>query len=141
MLLVDSYRLRMENEYALEQETNNDSLYSGDGAPAAIRGLQKFLTLLEKRHRNLLPAWWKAESRGECEALAMDSSQWVDLTCAVEKSDIIKHYKDSTMPMQLQMFAATVYDRGILGQSSDAMLEVMMKSEMGELVTSLVDFK
>jgi hypothetical protein len=106
-----------------------------------MRGLQKFLTRLEERHINLLPAWWKAESRKGCETLAMDSSQWADLTCVVEKADIIKHYKDSTMAMQLRMFAATVYGRGIMGQSSDAMLGVMMKREIGELVTSLMGFE
>jgi len=131
----------MEDEYAFEQHNNNDSLYSGDGAPAAIRGLQNFLTLLETRHHNLLPAWWTAESRKECETLAMDSSQWADLARAVEKSDITKHYKDSNMPMQLRMFATTIYGRGIMGQSSDAMLGIMMKSEAGEMITSGMEFR
>jgi len=39
------------------------------------------------------------------------------------------------------MFAATVYGRGIMGQSSNAMLGVMMKSETEGLVTSLIGFE
>jgi len=45
------------------------------------------------------------------------------------------------MLIQLRMFAATVYGRGIIGQSSNAMLEIIIQTETGELTRSHIGFK
>jgi splicing suppressor protein 51 len=138
-LLIDTYRMRMEDEYSIEQDNNSDSLYSGGGTKAAIRGLGKFLIRAENKHHSLLPEWWTEQSRKECEALAKDTSQWADISCCVEKSDIIEHYKDPLMPMQLRMFAEQIYDRPLMGQSGDLMRKRMMMGEAGTTVASHID--
>ena len=135
-LLIDTYRMRMEDEYSIEQNNNNDSLYSGDGMNAAIRGLGKFITRAETKHRNLLPEWWTEQSRKECVALSKDTSQWADISCCVKKSDVIEHYKDQFIPMQLRMFAEQIYDRPLMGQSGELMRKRMMMGEAGTTMMS-----
>lgn len=61
----------------------------------------------------LLPPWWTKEKRSACEKLAVDKSQWSDLNCAVEKSDMVEHYGDGFMPMKLRMLAERVYGKGV----------------------------
>lgn len=134
-ILIDAYRLRVEDEYAIEMENAEDSVYSGETNPAVLlRGFRRrFLDPAESR-TGLLPAWWNAEKRAECEAMALDRSKnnWYDLSCAVEKSDIIDHYGDRLFPMQLRMLAEKVIGRGIGGQNGEAMRAMMALQESGE---------
>lgn len=127
-LLIDAYRLRVEDNYNLEGDVDAGSLY--DGAPNGLSGLKRFLQLVGSR-RGLLPPWWNAEKQRECENLGMDSSQFQDLRCAVEKSDIIEHYGDQRFPMQLRMFAEAVYRRGPGGQDGTGMRKAMVAMEQG----------
>ncbi|RYC60156.1 hypothetical protein CHU98_g6056 [Xylaria longipes] len=92
----------------------------------------KFLRLTASRP-GLLPSWWNAEKQEACEALGMESSQWPDLRCAVEKSDIIEHYGDQRFPMQLRMLAGTVIGRGIGGNDGTQMRKMMVMMENGGL--------
>ncbi|KAK4103156.1 putative MYND domain protein [Parathielavia hyrcaniae] len=108
-LLLDAYRLRVEDDYSMDGDADEDSLYGG--APSGLNGFRRFLRLAGSRPV-LLPPWWEAEKQGECERLGMDSLQFQDLRCAVEKSDIIEHYGDPRFPMQLRMLAEAVYGRG-----------------------------
>ena len=59
----------------------------------------------------------------------MDVSQFQDLRCAVEKSDIIEQYGDPRFPMQLRMLAEAVYRRGPGGQDGTAMRKAMVAME------------
>jgi splicing suppressor protein 51 len=95
-LLIDAYRLRVDDNYNLEGEVDANSLYGG--ATSGLKGLKRFLQLAGSRH-GLLPSWWNAGKQRECEDFGMDSSQFHDLRCAVEKSDIIEHYSDPRFPM------------------------------------------
>ncbi|KAL9002025.1 MAG: hypothetical protein Q9188_005020 [Gyalolechia gomerana] len=109
--LIDSYRMRVEDDY--KYACDNHGLYAGeDPAPE----FAQFLNLAEKR-KGLLPEWWNKETRAACEAMGADSSKenWADLSCAVEKHDIMEHYKDNTMPMKLRLLAEKVYGKRVQG--------------------------
>ncbi|RBR14845.1 uncharacterized protein FIESC28_07543 [Fusarium coffeatum] len=98
-LLIDTYRLRVEDMYRLEGEVEQDSLYSG--ASDGLAGFKKFLRKVSTQ-KGLLPPWWTPEKRKECEEFGMTSSE-PSLKTGVEKADIIEHYGDSQFPMQLRM--------------------------------------
>ncbi|ODA79308.1 hypothetical protein RJ55_04901 [Drechmeria coniospora] len=127
-LLIDAYRMYVEDLYQIEQFQEEGSIYTG--APDGLSCFQRFLTRVESRP-NLLPPWWNGEKRQACESLGMDASQWCDLRCAVEKSDIIDHYGDPRFPMQLRMFAELVNGRGPGGSNGTAMRKVMVAMEQG----------
>ncbi|KAM3439000.1 hypothetical protein NHJ13734_003935 [Beauveria thailandica] len=118
-LLVDAYRLRVEDMYNLEGEIEEGSLYGG--ASSGLAGFRRFLARVAARP-GLLPPWWDAGKKKD----------WHDLRCAVEKSDIIEHYGDAQFPMQLRMFAEAVYGgRAPGGSSGKAMMSMMMAMEQG----------
>ncbi|KAJ9652709.1 hypothetical protein H2201_009203 [Coniosporium apollinis] len=134
-LLLDTYRLRMEDNYNLEGDADVDSIYGG--APDGRQGFRRFLRLAERR-RGLLPSWWSPEKAAECEAVGMNGG-WSSLSSAIEKSDVIEHYSNPNMPMQLRMFGEQVYGRGPGGQSGVAMRQVQMMAESGEMHTTQLD--
>ncbi|KAI1277355.1 putative MYND domain protein [Xylaria sp. FL0933] len=127
-VLIDAYRMRVEDEYVFEGNTAVDSIYGG--AKSSITGFRKFLRLAASRP-GLLPPWWNASKQKACEALGMSSSQWHDLRCAVEKSDVVEHYGDPRFPMQLRMLAETVIGRGFAGNDGTEMRTVMVMMENG----------
>ncbi|KAI0394399.1 hypothetical protein F5Y17DRAFT_458034 [Xylariaceae sp. FL0594] len=51
-ILIDSYRMRIEDEYVFEQKNTSDSIYGG--AKTSIRGFEKYLRLFKARP-GLLP--------------------------------------------------------------------------------------
>ena len=106
--VIDSYRLRVEDDYSFRGETSG--LYNQENPLPHFR---KYLDLAESR-QGVLPKWWSKEKREACEKLALDSSQWSDLNCAVEKSDIQEHYKDNMMPMKLRILAEKIYGKGVM---------------------------
>lgn len=107
--LIDAYGMRVEDEYVFTGDVGYDSLYGG-GEP--IKDFRRFLTKAEKRP-GLLPPWWSAAKRKECERVAVDESRWSCLAFAVEKSDVQEHYDDPGMPLQLRMFAQRVYGKPV----------------------------
>ncbi|KAL7908640.1 hypothetical protein GGI35DRAFT_408243 [Trichoderma velutinum] len=127
-LLIDAYRLRVEDTYTMEGELMEGSIY--DGNPDGLPGFRKFLRAAAAVP-GLLPPWWSNEKKAACERLGMDASQWSDLRCAVEKSDIIEQYGDPQFPMQLRMLAEAVYKRGPGGSDGTAMRKMMMSMEGG----------
>ncbi|KAI1819223.1 putative MYND domain protein [Xylaria intraflava] len=127
-LLIDAYRLRVEDDYKLSGELQPHSIY--DGARNGLRGFTRFLRLVASRGR-LLPPWWTPEKERACKRLGMDSSQWHDLRCAVEKSDIIEHYGHPQFPIQLRMFAEAAIGRGPGGSDGTQLRQAMMSVEQG----------
>lgn len=125
-LLIDAYRMRVEDDYNMAGETDEDSIYGG--ASDGLRGFKRFLQLASSR-QGLLPPWWNASKQETCERVGMDGSHWQDLRCAVEKSDVMDHYGDSRFPMQLRMFAEAVYQRGTGGANGTAMRMLMVAME------------
>jgi splicing suppressor protein 51 len=64
----------------------------------------------------MLPKWWNKEKRAECEKLGMTAGQFSSLRGAMEKSDVLEHYKDPWMPMKLRILAERIYGRAIGGR-------------------------
>ena len=108
--LVDAYRLRIEDEYVVNGDVSERSLYGG-GDP--VRDFQRFLDKAEKRDL-LLPDWWDGEKRAACVKVARDRRGDHCVFYAVEKSDIRDYYGNPLMPMQLRMLADKVYGRGVV---------------------------
>jgi mitochondrial splicing suppressor protein 51 len=106
--LIDCFRLRVEDEYAFG--CNNIGIYAGEDPRPEFK---KFLDLAESRN-GILPSWWNADKRKECERMAVDSSGWNDINCAVEKDDILDHYEDNFMPMKLRVLGEKVYGKGFM---------------------------
>lgn len=127
-ILIDAYRLRVEDMYRIEREVEADSLYSG--AASGLAGFRRFLGRVATKP-GLLPPWWDASKKQECEALGMDESQWHDLRTAVEKGDIVDYYGDAQFPMQLRMFAEAVYGSAPGGASGAGMRGMLMAMEQG----------
>ncbi|KAJ0362904.1 hypothetical protein COL26b_013154 [Colletotrichum chrysophilum] len=90
-LLIDAYRLRMDDRWDIAKAKEPGSLYSEEGKP-------------------ILPTWWNAEKRKECEALGADTTQWTSLAKKVKKWDIHIHYDDMALAMQLRCVAEMVYN-------------------------------
>ena len=107
-LLVDAYRLRVQDDYKFGGDANEDSLYGNDD-PA--EGFSRFLRNAE-RIRKPLPSWWTPAKTLACgswaEQLMRDGGTWSNLSCAVGKSDIIDHYGHPMFPMQLRMLAEDI---------------------------------
>ncbi|KAK3312848.1 putative MYND domain protein [Apodospora peruviana] len=101
-LLIDAYRMRMENNYMFDGDVDVDSIYSGEG-----NGGVAFCRFLEK----LCVAFGLGGS-----SVANPGGHWHSLQPCVEKADVIGHYGDPRFPMQLRMFAERVYGRGPGGE-------------------------
>ncbi|KAF5602575.1 MYND domain protein [Fusarium subglutinans] len=127
-LLIDTYRLRMDDMYNLEGQADGDSLYGG--ASNGLRGFQRFLRQASIR-RGLLPSWWSPEKQQECEQLGMDSSQWQNLTKKTSKQEIIDYYGDPRFPMQLRMVGEAVYLSAPGGGDGSQMRKMMAAMEGG----------
>ena len=106
--LIDCFRMRMEDDYNFG--CNNFGVYAQED-PLPV--FKRFLDLAESRS-GLLPPWWNANKRRECERLAVDGNEWSDIHCAVEKSDIQEHYNNNTMPMLLRVLGEKIYGRGFM---------------------------
>ena len=106
--LIDCFRMRMEDEYIYGQ--NNIGIYAKE-SPVPV--FKRFLDLAESRP-GLLPPWWNAAKRRECEKMSVDRNGWSDINCAVEKNDIMEHYNNNSMPMMLRVLGEKVYGRGFM---------------------------
>ncbi|KAM7218632.1 putative MYND domain protein [Rhypophila decipiens] len=108
-LLIDVYRMRVEDEYKFAGNVDEDSIYSGNEGMDGTQGFRRFLKKVEQRKRNLLPDWWSDAKREECIRFGKTGGgKWSRLNRAVEKSDIIEHY-DTQFPAQLRMLGEAVY--------------------------------
>jgi splicing suppressor protein 51 len=135
ILLIDTYRFRVEDDYSLEGHADNDSIYGS--AHDGRFGFRRFLRVAEIKG-GLLPSWWSRQKSVECEAVGANGG-WSSLSRAIKKNDIIEYYGNSNMPMQLRMFGEQVYGRGPGGQSGAAMRKVQMMVEKGEVHSSQLD--
>ncbi|TGJ87509.1 hypothetical protein E0Z10_g1274 [Xylaria hypoxylon] len=127
-VLIDSYRLRIEDEYNLEGKAAVDNIYGG--AESSLPGFRKFLQLAAGQ-AGLLPPWWNDQTQKACEELGMGSSQWQDLRRALEKSDVIEHYGDPRFAMQLRILAEMVTGRGFPGNGGTQVRKMMAMMEGG----------
>lgn len=102
-LLIDTHRLRMDDDYKLTGDVEEDSLYDGgDPRPGFIRFLAQAAC-----KPNLLPDWWSTEKAHECIRFGSVEG-WSNLISAMESEDIREHYGNPTMLMQMRMFGEQV---------------------------------
>ncbi|RDW93341.1 zinc finger MYND domain-containing protein [Aspergillus mulundensis] len=134
-LLIDAYRLHLEDQYVFDGDADVDSIYGGQ--PDSRDGFHRFLRLAERK-RGLLPSWWSPEKAKECLATGLRGG-WSSLANAVEKGDIIEHYGDHQMPMQMRMLSEQICGRGPGGQPGAEMRKIMMQTETGDMYTSFLD--
>ncbi|GKU17837.1 unnamed protein product [Fusarium langsethiae] len=136
-LLIDCYRLRVEDVYNLEGEVMEDSLYSGAGD--GLAGFEQFLDEMSTL-KGLLPSWWTPEKQTECEEFGMNSSEQ-DLKTATDKADIIERYGDPQFPMQLRMLGEAVYGTAPGGGDGTAMRKMLASMESGGMdgITTMLD--
>lgn len=132
-LLIDTYRFRMEDDYKFSGDTDMDSVYGG--ATNGYGGFRRFLEEIEGQNRELLPSWWSKEKALGCERVGRLDG-WSSLNRAIEKGDVIEHYSDPMLPMQLRMLAEQIYGTGPGGQSGSAMLQLQMMAEGGGVRTA-----
>jgi mitochondrial splicing suppressor protein 51 len=135
-LLINTYRLRLEDDYKFSGDVDVDSIYGG--APNGYKGFNRFLGKIEAKNRALLPSWWSKEKAEECEKLGRRNGR-SSLSSTIEKGDIVEHYGDPLMPMQLRMFGEQVYGTGPGGQPGAAMMQVQMMAESGTMASSHID--
>lgn len=116
----------MEDNYNLAGDADADSLHGG--AASGLGGFKRFLRLAEKRPA-LLPPWWSKAKAAEC--IAVGRSGWSSLQAALEKSDLIEHYGNPNMPMQMRLLGEQVYGTGPAGQPGAEIIQHMMQTEGG----------
>jgi splicing suppressor protein 51 len=126
-LLIDAFRMRQQDDHALENITTPNSVYTG--AASSIAPFREFLRQAATRP-GLLPPWWTAEMQEECEAFA-ESGAWQDVRKKVTKAQAIQQYGDERAPMQLRMLAEAVYGRGSMGQDGTMMRRMLRQMENG----------
>ena len=131
-LLIDAYRLRVHDDHKMVGKVHLDSVYSR--RPDAKKGFQRFLRQAESRS-GLLPSWWTPEHNEACVAMGQTGGddRWCRLAAKIEKNDVVGHYDNDLMPMQLRMFGEQVFGTGPGGQDGQMMMQVKMLQENGDL--------
>ncbi|KAJ4329338.1 hypothetical protein N0V84_000233 [Fusarium piperis] len=133
-LLLDTYRLRIEDMYKLEGEVDGDSVYAGH--EDSLQGFRRFMRKITRSKKALLPSWWTPDKQRECEVFGMDEDQWQNLRCGVEKADIIEHYGDHQFPMQLRMLGESIYGNAPGGSDGTAMRKMLATFETGDITSA-----
>ncbi|KAJ9157492.1 Tudor domain-containing protein 1 [Pleurostoma richardsiae] len=129
-LLVDAYRLHLEDDLNFDGRCDDDSIYGG--ATNSLESFRRFLRTAAAR-KGLLPAWWNADKQGECERFGMTTTEFSNLRRKAGKSELISHYGHPQFPMQLRMFTESVLGRGPGGMNGTSMRKSMMAIESGEI--------
>lgn len=124
-LLIDAYRLRINDDLFHKLQYNVDSLYCQEG-DSGEGGFRHFLQRVENHPNGLLPRWWSSAKAEECVELGLSGDEWSSLDTPICKINILDFYKDWMMPMQLRVFADVVYTRasGMRGNCLKAALEL-----------------
>ena len=72
-------------------------------------------------------------------AYGFNEANWSGLNYAVEKSDIIEHYKSPMMPMHLRMVAEMVEGSNVMGKPAGSALNSFSAMHGQGHATSLLD--
>ncbi|KAF8927067.1 hypothetical protein BGZ47_002344 [Haplosporangium gracile] len=134
-LLIDIYRLRMDDTFKFDHMVENDSLYSG--ARDGTNGFRNFLALVEGK-AGLLPADWSAEKKEAVIAFGQAEPEKL-LFHKADKETIIGRYGNSQMPIQMRLFGEQVYGRGVGGQAGAPIIQLQMQMESGALHGSTIN--
>ncbi|KAI1296466.1 hypothetical protein F5Y03DRAFT_294331 [Xylaria venustula] len=108
-ILIDSYRLRMEDNEYFAKVRLADSIYGG-----ARNGMEGFRDFLKRAKAvpHLLPYSWDKNKQAECEGLGREQG-WSSLAKKIKDVDVNKHYQDRYIVMQLRLLAEFIYGTSI----------------------------
>ena len=134
-LLIDSYRLSLEDDFNFEGVRDRDTLYGG--AADSLQGFQRFVSLAQMR-QTVLPSWWSEDKTRACEEFGMEQGNWHSLRKKVTKADLMKKYGDELMPMQMRMFREQVTGRSPMGHDSTMVRRFHMLREGSNLPEDVV---
>ncbi|ROT39609.1 hypothetical protein SODALDRAFT_322981 [Sodiomyces alkalinus F11] len=131
-LLIDAFRLRSDDMVEAQGRFDAEGIYAG--RPNSLNAFRRFLSLFEMpaaapRRYRLLPAWWDAQAREECEALVLDEKHPHNLYSAFTRGDVLWVFGDLSFPTQLRLFGDAVYGTSIVGRAWDVDLEVALRME------------
>lgn len=115
--LIDSFRLRQEDEYQMTGDVECDSVY--DGAETSLPGFLNFLDLAQTRV-GVLPAWWNNAKRAACVRLGCKRSGWEYLGRAIESGDVLERYGSIVAALNLRVLAEKIYKRGVADDIFDS---------------------
>lgn len=119
-LLLDCYRLRVDDDIKFDNIKAPDSLHAG---------FREFLDLAKQR-QNLLPTWWDEAAATQCQAFGTRGvAGWYTLERRVSKREVNEHYNSSHMAVQLRLLGEVVYQRGPGGQDGTDVLRRMVRQE------------
>lgn len=130
-LLIDTYRLRMDDNFTITGEIDVDSIY-GEATDGGKSGFRRFLQMVEQ-DQGVLPEWWSPAHANACVQSGSNNTGWSNLAARIEKHRIMQYYGNSLMPMQLRMFSEQVYGAGPGGQRATILLQMQMLVEDGRI--------
>lgn len=134
-LLIDSYRLSLEDDFKFEGVRDSNTLYGG--AADSLKGFHSFLNLAQMQ-QTILPSWWSEDKAKVCEAFGMEQNNWHSLRKKATKADLVKRYGDQLIPMQMRMFREHVTGRSPMGHDSTMVRKFHMLRESGDLSEDVV---
>ncbi|KAF2016377.1 hypothetical protein BU24DRAFT_450908 [Aaosphaeria arxii CBS 175.79] len=127
-LLVDCFRLRQTDNRNFEGIAPSDSI---DGIYAHFHN---FLCRAVALPVGLLPPSWNAAKLDECESFGLSAEGDADFSNLrrgpVGRRDIVEHYGDAWMPIQLRMLGQTVYQKGPGCYDSTNLRRLLVQSEI-----------
>jgi len=99
--LIDSYRLRVEDEYVQTGDVDEDTLYGGTCPP--LKNFRAYIRMAMKK--NVLPSWFddmNGKNFDVVSEIAM-TNEYYNISFAQEESDIFQHYSVLGRPNELNV--------------------------------------
>lgn len=126
-LLIDTFRLRQEDDYNLDGDVEEGTVYAG--AEDSVPAFKSFMDKISEKP-GLLPPWWTQEDVVKCLDVGTKGGYY-SLAAAPKKADFIEHYSDPQMPMQMRLFGEQIIGRGPGGQDGAGILAITAQMEGG----------
>jgi mitochondrial splicing suppressor protein 51 len=130
-LLIDTFRVRLEDNFKVNDEIEVGSIYHNENKDSR-EAFSGFLAMAGQE--KLLPEWLLADWILR-EAVVfglhdvMVSKEWGGLKTKVTDQDIVEWYKEESMPLQMRVFAQQVYGDDPSGQAGDKKMRAQMMTK------------
>ncbi|KAL4901451.1 amidase signature domain-containing protein [Aspergillus multicolor] len=122
-LLIDTYRLRMYNQWSLTHQADEDSIYA-PRATDGYAGFSRFLELVDRRC-DLLPDDWSYSDVVDCVNYGL-RNEWSSLNCKVNETSIFAYYGSQSIVAELKIFAWQIYGWDITGSLTPSTLKALV---------------
>lgn len=153
-LLIDTYRLRMDDMAKREGICEVDSLYDAHGAHDPVPGFRRFLALAKAQKTKpggggggssgILPPWWDADKEQACEQVGLTTAAAAPgdstggggggggfLRRKLDEAAVLAHYRDELVLMHLRILGEIIYGRRIPGLDGAETRKMMAHQEAG----------